>query len=156
VSELNEYFWQIDQIKKIMGYLNNVNVWTFLLQLIRRKLRMRCSENLFDMFMPSPSDKNNRGIQEIFQTIVLERLFKQPVTVCAITIEAGNKPGARVLCETYRSNALHEKNWVEFASVDAAVVAAGRLAHNKMCNGFHYRVASANTSFRDCAPLSIA
>jgi hypothetical protein len=108
------------------------------------------------MLMPSPSDKNNRGIHEIFQTIVLERLFKQTVTICAITIETGNRPGARVVCETYRSNTLHEKNWFEFASVDAAVVAAGRLAHNKMRNGFHYRVASADTDFRDRAPLSNA
>jgi len=117
---------------------------------------MRCSENLYDMLMPSPSDRNSRGIQEIFQTIILERHLKQPVTVCAITIEAGNRSGARVLCETYKSNTLHEKNWTEFASVDAAVVAAGRLVHNKMCNGFHYRAASADTGFRDHAALSTA
>lgn len=116
---------------------------------------MGCPENLYDMLMPSPADENNRGVHEIFQTIVLERLFKKSLTVCAITIEAGNKPGARVLCETYKSNQLHEKNWVEFTSVDAAVVEAGRLAHNKMRNGYYYRLASVDASFRDYPSIVI-
>ncbi len=116
---------------------------------------MGCPENLYDMLMPSPVDENNRGVHEIFQTIVQERLFKKALTVCAITIEAGNKPGARALCETYKSNQLHEKNWAEFTSVDAAVVEAGRLAHNKMRNGFHYRLASVDASFRDYATIVI-
>lgn len=109
---------------------------------------MGCPTNLYDMLMPSPADEKNFGALEIFQTILLERPFKTATTVCAITIEAGNKPGARVLCETYKSNQLRERNWVEFPSVDAAVVEAGRLAHNKMCNGFHYRLASVDTDFR--------
>lgn len=108
-------------------------------------------ENLYDMIMPSPTDEHNRGVYEIFQTIVLERLFKQALTVCAITIEAGDRPGARVLCETYKSNELRQKNSAEFASVDAAVVEAGRLAHNKLHNGFCYRLASVDASFRDYA-----
>ena len=117
---------------------------------------MRCSENLFDVLTPSPSDKNNLSIQEIFKTIVLERSFNDAMTAYEITIEAGDDPGARILCETYRSNELQEKKWVELASVDAAVVEAGRLAHNKMRNGFHYKLASAETAFRDNAPVVIA
>ena len=117
---------------------------------------MRCSENLFDVATPSAADKNNLGIQKIFHTIFLERSFDNAMTVHTITVEAGTTPGARVLCETYKSDELQETRSVRFASVDAAVVEAGRLAHNKMCNGFHYRLASADTSFRDSAPLAIA
>ena len=112
--------------------------------------------NMYDMLMPSPADDRNRGVREIFQTIFLERHVQRSLTVCEITIEAGNRPGARVLCETYRSDQLREGNWVEFPSVDAAVVEAGRLAHNKMRNGFHYRLAAVETSFRDAAPAAIA
>lgn len=110
---------------------------------------MGCPTNLYDMLMPSPADEKNCGVLEIFQTILLERPVRKTLTVCAITIEAGNRPGARVLCETYRSNELRESNWVEFPSVDAAVVEAGRLAHNKMRNGFHYRLGPVEADFRD-------
>ena len=115
---------------------------------------MRCSENLFDVLAPSPPARNNTGIQEIFHTIFLERICNNASIVCAITIETDADPGARVLCETYRCNELQEKKSSRFASVDAAVVEAGRLAHNKMCNGFHYRLASTDTSFRNSAPLA--
>ncbi|GAB5460126.1 conserved hypothetical protein [Hoeflea sp. EC-HK425] len=117
---------------------------------------MRCSENLFDVLMPILADTNNSSVQEIFHTIFLERILNNAMTVYTITIETGAQTGARVLCETYRSNELQEKNSAEFASVDAAVVEAGRLAHNKMCNGFHYRLASADTRFRDKAPVAIS
>ncbi|MEQ8737380.1 MAG: hypothetical protein RID59_02295 [Hoeflea sp.] len=103
--------------------------------------------NLYEMIMPSSDDKKNRGALPVFETIILERFFKTALTVCTITIEAGNKPGARILCETYRSHQLRERRWVEFASIDAAVVEAGRLAHNKMRTGFHYRLASVDKSF---------
>ena len=116
---------------------------------------MRCTGNLFDVLTPSPADKNNFGVQEVFQTIILERSFNNAMTVYEISIEAGASPGARVLCETYRSNELQETTWVEFGSVDAAVVGAGRLAHNKMRHGFHYRLASADTSLRDTTPPAI-
>ncbi|MDP2120343.1 MAG: hypothetical protein Q8K28_10605 [Hoeflea sp.] len=102
---------------------------------------MGCSENLDDMLLPFPADEMNRGVRELFQTIFLERHVKRSWTVCEITIDAGTRPGARVLCETYRSDEVREGNWVEFPSVDAAVVEAGRLAHNKMRNGFHYSAA---------------
>lgn len=101
---------------------------------------MGCPTNLYDMLIPSPLDEKNSGALEVFQTILLERGFRKALTVYAITIEAGNRPGARVVCETYRSNQLRQRNWVEFPSVDAAVVEAGRLTHNKMRNGFHYRL----------------
>jgi hypothetical protein len=116
---------------------------------------MRCSGNLFDGLAPSNPDTNKAGIQEIFQTIFLERIFNNAPTVCAITIETDFHPGASVLFETYRCNELQEKKSAKFASVDAAVVEAGRLAHHKMCDGFHYRLASADTGFRDKAPLAI-
>lgn len=117
---------------------------------------MRCSENLFDVLEPTGTDKNNTGIQKIFHTIFLERPFDNAMTVYAITVEAGARPGARVRCETYRSDELQEKKSVEFSSLDAAVVEAGRLAHNKMRSGFHYRLASADAGFRDSAPLASA
>ena len=117
---------------------------------------MRCSENLFDALTPSPADNNKHGIQEIFHTIFREKSFNKTITVYAITIETAVSPGARVVCETYRSDGLQETRTVGFSSVDAAVVEAGRLAHNKMCNGFHYRMASADTSLRDSTPLAIA
>lgn len=104
---------------------------------------MQCSGNLFDVLTPSASSINNLSIQEIFQPIVLERIFDDAMTVYEITIEAGVDRGARILCETYRSNELQDKRSVEFPTLDAAVVEAGRLAHNKMRNGFHYRLASA-------------
>ncbi|WP_420406888.1 hypothetical protein [Hoeflea sp.] len=91
--------------------------------------------------MPSAKDTKNYGALEVFETIILERVFRKALTVCTITVEAGNKPGARILCETYKSRQLRERSWVEFASIDAAVVEAGRLAHNKMRSGFSYRLA---------------
>ena len=120
---------------------------------------MRCSGNLFDVLMPSPADQSNHDIQKIFHTIFLERTFDNAMTVYTITVEAGAQPGARVRCEIYRSDVLQEKQSVEFSSLDAAVVEAGRLAHNKMRSGFHYRLASANsteTCFRDNVPLAVA
>ncbi|KGF67560.1 hypothetical protein LL06_21560 [Hoeflea sp. BAL378] len=109
-----------------------------------------------DMLMPSPADEKNIGVRDLFQTIFLERHIKRSLTVCEITIEAGSRPGARVLCETYKSDETREGNWVEFPSVDAAVVEAGRLAHNKMRNGFHYRLASVDAGFRDAATAATA
>jgi hypothetical protein len=125
-------------------------------QPIRWELRMRCSGNLFDVLMPSPADQNNHDIQKIFHTIFLERSFNNKMIVCTITVEAGANPGARVVCETYRSNELQENKSVEYSSLDAAVVEAGRLAHNKMRCGFHYRLASADTSFRNNPSLAVA
>lgn len=113
---------------------------------------MGCPTNLYDMLMPSPGDEKNCGALEIFQTILLERAFKKALTVYAITVEAGDRPGARVVCETFKSNQLRERNWVEFTSVDAAVVEAGRLTHNKMRNGFHYRLTSVGADFRASGP----
>ncbi|MBC7283758.1 MAG: hypothetical protein H5U12_20285 [Hoeflea sp.] len=155
MSKLNEQFWQIDQIKKFMEYLNKTSPGRCL-QPIRWERRMGCRGNMYDMLMPSPADEKNRGVREIFQTIFLERHVKRSLTVCEITIEAGSRPGARVLCETYKSDELREGNWIEFPSIDAAVVEAGRLAHNKMSNGFHYRLAAVDTSFRDAAPVAIS
>ena len=108
---------------------------------------MGCPTNLYDMLMPSPGDAKNAGALEVFETILLERAFRKALTVCAITIETGNSPGAMVVCETYRSNQLRERNWVEFPSVDAAVVEAGRLTHNKMRNGFQYRLGAVEADF---------
>lgn len=117
---------------------------------------MRCSENFFDVLTPSASDGNNLSIREIFQTIVLERNFDDAVTKFEITIEARADRGARILCETYRSDELQDKRSVEFPTLDAAVVEAGRLAHNKMRSGFHYRLVSAVTGYRDTLRAAIA
>lgn len=120
---------------------------------------MRCSGNLFDVLTPSPAGQDNHDIQKMFQTIFLERSFDNAMTVYTITVEAGIQPGARVRCEIYRSDVLQEEQSVEFSSLDAAVVEAGRLAHNKMRSGFHYRLASAKsteTRFRDNAPIAAA
>ena len=114
---------------------------------------MGCSASLYEMIMPSSEDTKNHGALEVFETIILERLFKKALTVCTITIEAGNKPGATILCETYKSHRLRERSWVEFPSIDAAVVEAGRLVHNKMRTGFHYRLASPDESFGNSAPI---
>lgn len=103
--------------------------------------------NLYDMIMPSSEDGKNHGALEVFETIILERSLKKALTVCTIRIEAGTKPGARILCEIYRSHQLRERRWVEFASIDAAVIEAGRLVHNKMRTGFHYKLASVDESF---------
>lgn len=100
---------------------------------------MEYSGNLYDMIMPSQVDKRNRGVHRVFQKIVLEQLLDNELTTCEITIEAGDVPGARIHFETYENAKLDENKWFDFSSVDAAVIEAGRLSHNKMRNGFKYR-----------------
>jgi hypothetical protein len=144
--KLSEHFWAIDQFKEVIKNLNNVSFGRGL-QPIQWEPHMGCPVNLYDMIMPSSEDMRNRGALEVFQPIFLERFFNKALTVCAIRIEAGDNPGARVLCETYKSHELRERRWVEFASIDAAVVEAGRLVHNKIRNGFSYKLAPIDLGF---------
>lgn len=100
---------------------------------------MEYSGNLYDIIMPSMADKRNNGAYRIFQKIILENIAKNKFNTCEITIEAGSVPGARIHFETYENTKLDENKWFDFSSVDAAVIEAGRLSHNKMRNGFKYR-----------------
>lgn len=102
---------------------------------------MGYSGNLFDLIVPSPMDRKNYGANRIFEKIALEYFFDQRSTLCEITIEAGDKPGARIHFETYEDNVLHENMCFSFNTLDAAVIEAGRLVHNKMHSGFKYKLA---------------
>lgn len=95
--------------------------------------------NLYDIIMPTSNDRRNRGAYRIFQKIVLEHIVGNAFNTCEITIEAGSVPGARIHFETYENTRLDENLWFDFGSVDAAVIEAGRLSHNKMRNGYKYR-----------------
>ncbi|WP_394689002.1 hypothetical protein [Hoeflea sp.] len=100
---------------------------------------MEYAGNLYDIIMPTPNDSRNYGVYKVFQTIVLEHIAGNTFNTCEITIEAGSVPGARIHFETYENTKRDENLWFDFGSVDAAVIEAGRLSHNKMRNGYKYR-----------------
>lgn len=106
------------------------------------------SSNMYGIIMPSRFDKNNYEIYNIFQPIVLERLNEKIATICKITIEAGIQPGASINFETCKADESPKRKCVNFPSVDTAIIEAGRLAHNKMREGFRYRVAMADLRAR--------
>lgn len=107
---------------------------------------MDTTSNLFGMIMPSQMDKNSYEIYKLFQPIFLELSNDEIATTCKIVIEGGTQAGASVHFETCKAGESPKRKCVNLPSVDTAIIEAGRLAHNKMQEGFRYRVDMADVS----------